>query len=1176
MVPWCLSRRWLPPPPPVSAAVVADETTLAIALRTSLPDIGIAAALVAADEADAVLFSESTDSLGIASSQFVAEQQPDGFVIVGGIRAISHTATAELRRLAPQASQERLAGNDRIHTAALAAHKSLGNGSTATSVIIANGWSLADVGAAAAAVAAGAADGVLYAGHDDLGEPTRGVLRTHRPSKILIAGGTAALSASVESAATDAVGGGVNTTRLGGDTRIDTAALLARQALPDGASTVVVADGWSLPDVGIAATIAAALPKSAVLYTTNAAGPVGNRWYKQFDAALRTLAPQDVVVADIASNSGAGWGLRDGVLAGISRHGAFSRITEPVNATRVALGHKLPPEAQSPGTGHRSSGDATRDILSVSDDHGCAIKTDETLTCWGDNTHGQATPPAGKFSAVAVSDKYSCAIRVNQTVACWGDDFGGRTNPPSGTYTDIVANAEHPCALRTVGTISCWGRSDTTYPGGGATDRPPSGTFADISLSNQIGCGVMSDSSMRCWGWTGSGLGLGASPTGSFRSVATGSGRQACAVRDNGAISCWGHSRAGASNPPAGAFRTISIGTRHSCALKIDQTIACWGDADDPLLVGATNVRSYGLTDAPTGRFRAIAASPWQSCALRYDDTRFCWGSSTPLDEMIPPDSQRIAKYLKANIIDRHRRDHPWLDDVWRYVSKPDFGFHFRPNLAFGDIHLEWTEPDVQIPYSLAVSLSVPDETYLSSEYDAVYIRILAKIYVKSANVRSDPAPLALAQLHLQEHRSPWHSWQNDCAPTPMVIETLVKALLPDEPTPSWQRCAALDDRPDQLTRQIVAEAIAGTVPSFLASKYGTSAGRYDYAKIWSCLVWFECQRLSATYVGSGGQHPPTNLIHQLGYAFGGYCSDQHVLNLMRLDYELPYDQPWRHGGCGNLDPTSTPGFVTASNIASRAVKSAVDELAPSHPWLRVAWDQTNHAEFSYIPLVRHRGIACPIGGGACALPGRSMHLPVAAYEDPDGYIVHPEEGQLVYRNPHPSTIVHELTHDFTLRAHDVPQAPTIAIGMLYLQSLAQTLPPDIARTTWCGADELYAQAAVRLVFPLQGGTLDDAFSGCPQLNSHSKQVVATTRDALNGVMPSWFRETFEMPNGTIDYVDLWQAVKNLGGSTVVRQLEKAFGGYCYTIDEVSSAVMYNGISLPGNAVQPWIDGGCT
>ena len=52
--------------------------------------------------------------------------------------------------------------------------------------------------------------------------------------------------------------------------------------------------------------------------------------------------------------------------------------------------------------------------------HTCGLKTDGTLACWGENSYGQATPPAGTFSQVSAGDDHTCGVRTDGTLACWG------------------------------------------------------------------------------------------------------------------------------------------------------------------------------------------------------------------------------------------------------------------------------------------------------------------------------------------------------------------------------------------------------------------------------------------------------------------------------------------------------------------------------------------------------------------------------------------------------------------------------------------------------------------------------------------------------------------------------------------------------------------------------------
>lgn len=238
---------------------------LAVANGSSLSDVGTAASLVAASVGEEVLFAESADALGSEAAAAVHSRTPQWVVLVGGTAALGEGIREELGRLAPGVRIKRLAGSDRVDTAARAARLAIGRRSS-VSAVIANGWSLSDVGTAASAVASGAGDVVLYAGRDDLGAPTAEVLADYQFASVSIVGGVAALSDAVKSQIQRAAGG-ATVSRQGGSTRVHTAALFAESAFEAGADHAVIANGWSLPDVGRAAALAAADRDSAVLYT---------------------------------------------------------------------------------------------------------------------------------------------------------------------------------------------------------------------------------------------------------------------------------------------------------------------------------------------------------------------------------------------------------------------------------------------------------------------------------------------------------------------------------------------------------------------------------------------------------------------------------------------------------------------------------------------------------------------------------------------------------------------------------------------------------------------------------------------------------------------------------------------------------------------------------------------
>ena len=188
-------------------------------------------------------------------------------------------------------------------------------------VIIANGWSQSDSAVAAVlAAAASGADGtqravVLFASFDRLPSRTAGAIAGAKPAEIVLVGGTAALAPIVAAQAAQLVPA-ANIRRIAGATREATAA----EAAPAGAQTVIVANGRSSADVGVAAALAAVTGDSAVLFArtdaltdptaafVRAAAPArivlvgGTAALSETVAAdLRALAPN----ADISRRTGA-------------------------------------------------------------------------------------------------------------------------------------------------------------------------------------------------------------------------------------------------------------------------------------------------------------------------------------------------------------------------------------------------------------------------------------------------------------------------------------------------------------------------------------------------------------------------------------------------------------------------------------------------------------------------------------------------------------------------------------------------------------------------------------------------------------------------------------------------------------------------------------------------------
>ena len=174
--------------------------------------------------------------------------------------------------------------------------------------------------------------------------------------------------------------------------------------------------------------------------------------------------------------------------------------------------------------------------VTAGDAHSCGLRTDATITCWGNNYYGQADAPSGTYSAVTAGKDYSCGLRTDATITCWGDNDFGQADAPSGTYSAVTARAWHSCGLRTDATITCWGNN--YY---GQADAP-SGAYSAVTAGWAHSCGLRTDATITCWGWN----------------------------------------EYGQADAPSGAYSAVTAGGDHSCGLRTDGVVVCWGDLTIP------------------------------------------------------------------------------------------------------------------------------------------------------------------------------------------------------------------------------------------------------------------------------------------------------------------------------------------------------------------------------------------------------------------------------------------------------------------------------------------------------------------------------------------------------------------------------------------------------------------
>jgi alpha-tubulin suppressor-like RCC1 family protein len=162
--------------------------------------------------------------------------------------------------------------------------------------------------------------------------------------------------------------------------------------------------------------------------------------------------------------------------------------------------HPAPAQVTALGT------DATE--ISVGRTHVCARKKDGTLWCWGFNGSNQlglgaspgtvacvTGPPYCKPTPVQVTDlgtdvltvsagvSHTCAVKTDNSVWCWGENVWGQlgdgtytqrssptaiVNPPSPAAA-VSAGESHTCILHTNANVSCFGDNTLGMLGNGTT-----------------------------------------------------------------------------------------------------------------------------------------------------------------------------------------------------------------------------------------------------------------------------------------------------------------------------------------------------------------------------------------------------------------------------------------------------------------------------------------------------------------------------------------------------------------------------------------------------------------------------------------------------------------------------------------------------------------------------------
>ncbi|WP_419944816.1 PQQ-dependent sugar dehydrogenase [Candidatus Poriferisodalis sp.] len=172
-------------------------------------------------------------------------------------------------------------------------------------LFVANGWSAADIGSAAALAARTQGSALVYTEAEELSDAVEGLLGIRVVNRIVMIGGERVISPEVSASLGEAEPSAMRQ-RVSGATRIETAVEAARTVLEGeqpGAATLVVANGWSPADVGVASVVAARLPLAAVVYIAPGEVP------EEVHQLIAEVDPADLIViggaAAVSAEAGA-------------------------------------------------------------------------------------------------------------------------------------------------------------------------------------------------------------------------------------------------------------------------------------------------------------------------------------------------------------------------------------------------------------------------------------------------------------------------------------------------------------------------------------------------------------------------------------------------------------------------------------------------------------------------------------------------------------------------------------------------------------------------------------------------------------------------------------------------------------------------------------------------------
>lgn len=321
--------------------------------------------------------------------------------------------------------------------------------------------------------------------------------------------------------------------------------------------------------------------------------------------------------------------------------------------------------------------------------HTCAILSDKTAECWGNDQNNQLGNPAvGTYSSLPVKVKntdnsgnlsnalmvsagafHTCALLSDQNVYCWGENSNGQlgnnsqvsSNLPvkvlgvggTGYLSNIIyisAGYYHTCAVNSSLNVYCWGRNWeqqslnvasapklTPVQVQNSTNTGALSNVKELALGNTHSCALKSDGSVQCWG-TNSAYSLG------DNSGAAGLPRNVIDTDGSSSLS---------------SITKISSNYNTTCGLKSNGKVVCWGD-NSLYQLGVNDNIAYAYSKTVRKNSNAsdlnniinLGTSVYHSCAILADESTYCWGAGNQgqLGNNNPNSNNYTAELVVTNV----------------------------------------------------------------------------------------------------------------------------------------------------------------------------------------------------------------------------------------------------------------------------------------------------------------------------------------------------------------------------------------------------------------------------------------------------------------------------------------------------------------------------------------------